>query len=414
MNSNKVIMICVAVCCGVVEVTMFLMTLGLNFTSLEINKIIKIILPILLANILVSIFFETKIKKYKNMRKEFKKKYGYEVEKIQYYREIPNEKEATPARASYLRDYREGTTYLSNPEIGGNVFAGIVLNLSLKGFIQFEPIDKNEVKILVVSKNEELLREEELVYNYLRQAAGTKFYVTTKELKKFSRKHYSEFHSVFSVIEDITTSYYEEKGYINKETKVQSVRIKNKVELYFYIYVAILALPIFLTLPVMYVYVLRCMWILENLEKDMNKLTKEGYTEKLQWIALERYIKDYSMLDERKVPDIKLWEKYLVYATTFGISNEVVKQIKIVNPELFGVDIDYTEIGGFWNLFNFGMDGLEVLGNGLRSVYKDAIDTYKFIMSGGSDDGGSFIGRWRRFIIRRRRPAGGGGSCGGR
>ena len=36
--------------------------------------------------------------------------------------------------------------------------------------------------------------------------------------------------------------------------------------------------------------------------------------------GLSRYMKDYSLLNEKRVLDLVLWEKYLVYATAFGIS----------------------------------------------------------------------------------------------
>ena len=40
------------------------------------------------------------------------------------------------------------------------------------------------------------------------------------------------------------------------------------------------------------------------------------------------------MLDEREVPELVLWEKYLVYATAFGIAEKVLKQLKVKYPEL--------------------------------------------------------------------------------
>ena len=45
-------------------------------------------------------------------------------------------------------------------------------------------------------------------------------------------------------------------------------------------------------------------------------------------------MEDFSLLNEREVPDLKLWEKYLVFATAFGISEKVLKQLKVVYPEI--------------------------------------------------------------------------------
>ena len=38
-------------------------------------------------------------------------------------------------------------------------------------------------------------------------------------------------------------------------------------------------------------------------------------------------------MNERSVPDLALWEHYLVYATAFGISDKVIKALEINAPE---------------------------------------------------------------------------------
>ena len=43
-------------------------------------------------------------------------------------------------------------------------------------------------------------------------------------------------------------------------------------------------------------------------------------------------MEDFSLLNEKEVPDIVLWEKFLVYATAFGIAEKVIKQLKMVYP----------------------------------------------------------------------------------
>ena len=52
------------------------------------------------------------------------------------------------------------------------------------------------------------------------------------------------------------------------------------------------------------------------------------------WKGLKHYMEDFSMLDKREVPEITLWDKYLVYATAFGIADKVLKQLKTVYPNL--------------------------------------------------------------------------------
>ena len=63
----------------------------------------------------------------------------------------------------------------------------------------------------------------------------------------------------------------------------------------------------------------------------MEKLQK-GVDEKEEWNGLKKYMEEFSMIDKREVPELIIWEKYLVYATAFGIADKVIKQLKIVYP----------------------------------------------------------------------------------
>jgi hypothetical protein len=58
-------------------------------------------------------------------------------------------------------------------------------------------------------------------------------------------------------------------------------------------------------------------------------LTQFGEDEKAKWKGLYNFLNNETLMSERTVPDIVLWEKYLIYATAFGISDKVVKVMKI-------------------------------------------------------------------------------------
>ena len=82
-----------------------------------------------------------------------------------------------------------------------------------------------------------------------------------------------------------------------------------------------------------------CGILCSRLQKKTRNLTQKGANEQEQWKALERFMENFSLLDEREVPELVLWDKYLVYATAFGIADKVLKQLKIKYPEL--VDDNY-------------------------------------------------------------------------
>ena len=69
-------------------------------------------------------------------------------------------------------------------------------------------------------------------------------------------------------------------------------------------------------------------------KRKMNVFTQEGINEKEQWNASKKFMEDFSMLDKKELPEIALWEHFLVYATAFGIADKVLKQLKIVYPDI--------------------------------------------------------------------------------
>lgn len=51
-------------------------------------------------------------------------------------------------------------------------------------------------------------------------------------------------------------------------------------------------------------------------------------------VGLRNYLLDFSTFQDRKVADLALWDRYLVYATAFGISKEVAEQLALAQPQV--------------------------------------------------------------------------------
>ena len=65
---------------------------------------------------------------------------------------------------------------------------------------------------------------------------------------------------------------------------------------------------------------------------------KNQLDEVRQLFGLKKFLKEFSLIDERHVQEVALWKDYMVYATLFGIANQVIKDMKAVNPEYFELD----------------------------------------------------------------------------
>lgn len=56
-------------------------------------------------------------------------------------------------------------------------------------------------------------------------------------------------------------------------------------------------------------------------------LTNKGTMEYNKIYGLKKYIKDYSLMEQREIESIKIWDRYLVYACAFGISTRITEKI---------------------------------------------------------------------------------------
>ena len=70
-----------------------------------------------------------------------------------------------------------------------------------------------------------------------------------------------------------------------------------------------------------------------NVSKKYFLLTQYGEDEYEKWYALYNFLNSETLMKERDVLELVIWEKYLIYATAFGISQKVIKALKIRCPE---------------------------------------------------------------------------------
>ena len=57
-----------------------------------------------------------------------------------------------------------------------------------------------------------------------------------------------------------------------------------------------------------------------------------------QVFGLKKFLKEFTLLDQRGVDEVKLWKDYMIYATLFGIADQVIRDMKKINPEYFKMD----------------------------------------------------------------------------
>lgn len=320
------------------------------------HRIFVLVLAIIEIIILI-LLIRKGIKYYKISKKEDD---GIKKHKrFKYFRDIPREKSATPGEAEFLYNFSKNSLWANSHQ--SDVVAASILDLCLKGYITLEKREK-KIYIAIAKTADGLKNDEKEIYNLIKDAIGKNESIEVGDLKKFAKEKYYKYSEYINKMANgIKKNLYEEGIVDKKEEKLYNGAnsgipiIISGILLPIIIYNAIGLIPIFskfyivawgvdilgrfldsvlLLLPVIILLILLDR-ISSKAKDKIYQLTQKGEDERADWKGLAKFLKDYSKIDEKGVFDIVLWEKYLVYATAFGISDKVIDELKATYPDVF-------------------------------------------------------------------------------
>jgi len=362
--------------------------------------IIYIILMIVLGGSVIGLIIETikNIKGFQNMEPKYKPSIKYE-----YFREIPYEN-ATPAEALFITSNCSNTYFSSS-------FSANILDLCLKKYISLELLEKKTkfsqgvIKIILNEKNNiDLKDDEKITLDFLKEVAGTKKEITTKDITKYLEKRQTRVSRLDTTLKNVIEKYEkEEEKYNEQNVKKCGDYIGYSVLNFVGIVPLVFILMIFITSEnIKYIIwlsiIIFCLLIINGIifairSTKANILTQKGVDEKNKWNGFKKYMEEYSLLDEKEVPELAIWEKYLVFATAFGISEKVLKQLKVVYPQIADIDSSIYSTCTYIHIMN-SVD----IGSCVNS------SVYSAVGSSGSGSGGGFSGgggggRWPEVVV---------------
>lgn len=335
-------------------------------------------------------------------------------QKMEYYRDIPRNN-ASPGEAVHL--LQKNITDLTNYDNLGKIFSAVLLNLKLKGYLDFE-IDKNKkdkekisIKMSKKENAEELNSEEKAIYAFLDQATLRKEerILTLKELQKIIKSNPEKIQKLGQRIgKNIYAGLIKENLLDKEQAQIHSsttgvIAMQIVFLILFLFFANIMPLEtgytkgIFITMIVTFVLGIISIGKKIAIFKKINAFTQRGVNEREQWKGLKKYMQDFSLLNEREVPDIKIWEKFLVYATAFGIAEKVIKQLKLVYPNIEEItDTNYTMMYLMMRT-DFSSSFSSAISSSISSTYSSATGGGGGFSGGGGGGGGR---RWRRRTLR--------------
>ncbi len=252
-----------------------------------------------------------------------------------FVREIP-EGERPAAMAHFFYHYKWGTQKKKNR---GNMISATILDLTRKGYLALEPDpeDKDDytIRILDVYKvMKKALESYELsILNLLEDVSAYYDYrpFTMKEFKKYARGN--------AVRVNDAINYFLRESEAQKKSKVYVINKGITPSRVASLAVFSLIAGLFLFLAVDYATFLGLgMFIFAILliigRPNAKKLNADGEAKYMQAKGLEAFMLNFTNLAEHEIPKMLLWEEYMVFATMMGISEQVLKELKLKYPEL--------------------------------------------------------------------------------
>lgn len=153
------------------------------------------------------------------------------------------------------------------------------------------------------------------------------------------------FYEIFFIISILVTIYYirivRNKTTIQEEiidSSKRKSRLGKRGKKSAYIIITIILMLCIMIEPLIYVaqyhitflliiLLIICLNIYIIYQSQSNVLTRQGRHEQAELLKLKKYIDEYSLMKNRDLEAVVLWDEYLAYATAFGIPNKVTDTI---------------------------------------------------------------------------------------
>lgn len=313
----------------------------------------------------------------------------------EYYRDFP---------ASYGPEVVE---YLINRTISQNSFSATILNLVRKKVLKLEKIDNSKKDDYLFTKLDydfELSLPEQKVLDLLINTVGNGKSVKMSEIKSYS-KNYS---SAQKFMNDYNEWNIEALELSKNENFYESV-VKGKVKGVFYALIPIILIIISVATDVNIPFFM--LLLIPSIVSIIyfiafTKKTKKGNDDYHKWMAFKKYLTDFGRLNEKDLPEVYLWEKYLVYATSLGIADLVSKQmkIKLQNIDTSNTTFTYMDLNDWYFYHTLNKAVRSSITTAKAEISSHNSSSSSNYSSGSGFGGGSSFGG----------GFGGGGSGGGR
>ena len=320
------------------------------------------------------------------LREKKMKKTAFNME---YFRDFP---------ASYGPEVLE---YLLDKNVTEKSLSATILNLIYKKVLKVEVIDrklKDDYKLVLQEYDEASLTEtEKIALNLIINEIGNSKEVVLSTIKK----HCSTLSNANNVM-DLYNDF------------IKTSKNLGKSELFFAKTPGIVAFTvIFSLLGLVLAFIsfgLDLSWlgiiiIILMIALIIFVITRKFYTKKgaehyAKWMAHKKFLEDFSRFNEKELPEVTLWDKYLVYATILDCADKLSKEMELKMPNMDTTNTTYVGYNPYMTHYIITTNLYSSINSGIHTAVASSRSS---IAASQSSSGGGFGGG----------SIGGGGSFGG-
>ncbi len=309
---------------------------------------------------------------------------------MEYYRSFP---------AEYGPEVLE---YLLDKNISEKSLSAIILNLIYKKVLKVETIknkNKEDYKLILQEYDPNSLTEtEKIALKLIVDEIGDSKQVVLSTIKK----HCSDLSNANRFM-DLYNDFLKEAKRLGKNEKFYAKTPSLVViSIIFCLLGSILTFISFsFDLTVLGIIIIIIMIALIIFIMTRRFYTKKGANDYAKWMAHKRFLEDFSRFNEKELPEVTLWDKYLVYATILGCADKLSKEMKIKITEFDNTTTTpYIGYDPFLTHYLISTNLYSSINQGVHSAVSSSRSS---IAASSSSSGGGFGGG----------SIGGGGSFGG-
>ncbi len=308
------------------------------------TKKTKVFLVFIVASVLLAIYVA-----YTERRTRAKHIFYNPATEIEYFREIPRDLDPKFAAALIFCKQKPKKN-------DSGIYSAILLSLARKKYIRISEQTSGDIMITMLRESSKQVKNspvnlepltpcEEYYHNLLvRHIRGS--FITMNNLQKRISSDYANTASFLKKMDNSVGDIgMKDKYFQTREFKKPQNEMRSLAKALLIIGILFITLVNLISYQTRMDYAfgayfifgiccLACSIYLKVRSRKYVLLTQFGEDEYAKWRGLYNFLKSDTLIHERTIIELPLWEKYLIYATAFGLSKKVIEAIKIRCPEV--------------------------------------------------------------------------------